>query len=140
MCDFSLMHAKSRPAKVADKLVTKDFGRGTRGFADISELAMEANEATAVCVLPGTELVFDADVRLREGWLAVDKIECRTARFRQVEKDCAHTHHDALEFATGEIVKLTVLHSGQEATVLQLPAEPKNEQEAQDQKRLEVVA
>ena len=32
MCDFSLQHAKSRPAVVADKLVSHNFGRGTVGF------------------------------------------------------------------------------------------------------------
>ena len=33
MCDFSLQSVRSRPAKVGDKLVTRDFGTGTRGFA-----------------------------------------------------------------------------------------------------------
>ena len=32
MCDFS-SKGYSRPAKVGDKLVTRDFGTGTRGFA-----------------------------------------------------------------------------------------------------------
>jgi hypothetical protein len=48
----------------------------------------------------------------------------RTAIFRQVNKDRAYTHHDALEFPDGKIVLLTTLRSGQQATVLQLPAEP----------------
>ena len=33
MCDYSLHHVKSRPAKVGDKLTTRNFGTGTRGFA-----------------------------------------------------------------------------------------------------------
>ena len=33
MCDYSLHYVKSRPAKVGDKLSTRDFGTGTRGFA-----------------------------------------------------------------------------------------------------------
>ena len=33
MCDFSLQSVRSRPAKVGDRLVTRDFGTGTRGFA-----------------------------------------------------------------------------------------------------------
>jgi hypothetical protein len=33
MCDYSLLHVRSRPAKVGDKLTTRDFGTGTRGFA-----------------------------------------------------------------------------------------------------------
>ena len=33
MCDYSLQHVRSRPAKVGDKLTTREFGTGTRGFA-----------------------------------------------------------------------------------------------------------
>ena len=33
MCDYSLHSIRSRPAKVGDKLTTRDFGTGTRGFA-----------------------------------------------------------------------------------------------------------
>jgi hypothetical protein len=36
-------------------------------------------------------------------------------------------HHDALEFPDGEIVLLTHLSEGQQATVLQLPADPKTD-------------
>ena len=50
MCDYSLHNVRSRPAKVGDKLTTRDFGTGTRGFA----ASEHAN--LAVCVLPGTEL------------------------------------------------------------------------------------
>jgi hypothetical protein len=50
MCDYSLHNVKSRPAKVGDKLTTRSFDTGTRGFA----ASEDAN--IAVCVLPGTEL------------------------------------------------------------------------------------
>jgi hypothetical protein len=33
MCDYSLHTAKSRPARVGDRLVTRNFNTGTRGFA-----------------------------------------------------------------------------------------------------------
>ncbi len=52
-------------------------------------------------------------------------IHHRTAIFRQINKDRAAAHHDALEFPDGEVVLLTLLCEGQQATVLQLPAEPK---------------
>ena len=52
MCDYSLHSIKSRPAKIDDKLTTRDFGTGTRGFA------ASENPNVAVCVLPGTELAF----------------------------------------------------------------------------------
>jgi len=44
MCDFSLQAVRSRPAKVGDKLVTRDFGTGTRGFAAADDPGL------AVCV------------------------------------------------------------------------------------------
>ena len=53
----------------------------------------------------------------------------RTAIFRQINKDKRATHHDALEFPNGEIVLLTTLVEGQQATVLQLPAEPEKAKE-----------
>jgi hypothetical protein len=45
-------------------------------------------------------------------------------------------HHDALEFPDGRIVLLTKLSEGQEATVLQLPAQPTSAAEADTQKRV----
>ena len=35
MCDYSLHHVKSRPAKVGDKLTTHNFNTGTCGFAGL---------------------------------------------------------------------------------------------------------
>ena len=55
MCDYILEHVKSLPAKVGDKLTTRDFGRVTRGFA------ASEDKNVAVCVLPGTELSFARD-------------------------------------------------------------------------------
>ena len=136
MCDYSLQSVKSRPAKVGDRLITRDFGTGTRGFA-----ASDNNEV-AVCVLPGTELSFTGEVRhLSNGLFAWrDRvINHKTAIFRQINKGKIAAHHDALEFPDGEIVLLTVLCEGQQATVLQLPAEPKTAVEAAAQKRLAFV-
>ena len=137
MCDYSLHSIKSRSAKVSDKLTTHNFGTGTRGFA--------ASEDTnvAVCVLPGTELSFAEEVRcLPTGLIAWrDKvIEHKTAIFRQINKDKVAAHHDALEFPDGGIVLLTSLCEGQQATILQLPAEPKTAVEAQSQRRVVYTA
>jgi len=52
------------------------------------------------------------------------KLDYTTAIFRQVNKSEPFKHHDALEFPDGRIVLLTRLREGQEATVLQLPAQP----------------
>jgi hypothetical protein len=45
------------------------------------------------------------------------------ARFRVVNLENPHTHHDAIEFPDGQIVLLTHLRASQHATVLQLPAQ-----------------
>jgi hypothetical protein len=69
----------------------------------------------------------------------VKTIESRTAIFRQVNKDEPRMHHDALEFADGQTVLLTELVEGQEATVLQLPAQPKTPAEETAQRRVTYV-
>ena len=63
-------------------------------------------------------------------------IKHKTAIFRQTNKDWVAIHHDALEFPDGQIVLLTLLREGQQATVLQLPAEPKTVFESEAQQRV----
>jgi len=116
MCDYSLELVASRPAKVGDKLVSKSFPHTiTRGFASADETNV------AVCVLPGTELAFDKEVRCETGILFTWRLGHTVAKFRQVNKGRSNVHHDALEFPDGRIVLLTQLCKGQHATVLQLP-------------------
>ena len=104
MCDFSLQSVRSRPAKVGDKLVTRDFGTGTRGFAAADDRGL------AVCVMPGTELAFAGEVACLPpgllGW-KTKVINHQTAIFRQVNKEKLIAHHDALEFPDGRTVLLT---------------------------------
>jgi hypothetical protein len=81
MCDYSLHHVASRPAKVGDKLVsTKFINTPTGGFA------AHDNPNVAVCLLPGTEIAFEQDVECEAalGILPSRKIGQRLARFRQV--------------------------------------------------------
>jgi hypothetical protein len=52
-----------------------------------------------------------------------ERLRHKVARFRQVTLDNPNTHHDALEFADGQIVLLTHLLLGQRASVLQLPVQ-----------------
>jgi len=121
MCDYSLHHVATRPAQIADRLVTTKFSNSiTRGFAAVGE------PHVAVCLLPGTEIAFDENVECEPafgiGIFPNKKIEQRLARFRQINMDNAVAHHDALEFPDGQVVLLTRLCVGQRATVLQLPA------------------
>src|SRR5450631_1691867 len=99
MCDYSLQSVLSRPAKVGDKLTTRNFGTGTRGFA------APENSKIAVCVLPGTELAFSNEITVPRASLFVWKavaLAYTTAIFRQVNKDQPRKHHDALEFPDGK--------------------------------------
>jgi hypothetical protein len=119
MCDYSLQHVTNRPAKVGDKLVSTHFLNSiTRGFAEVGQ------PNVAVCLLPGTELVFDRDVECDHalGFFPNKKLRENMARFRQINLDNPYEHHDALEFPSGQVVLLTRLCAGQCATVLQLPA------------------
>jgi hypothetical protein len=129
-------YVKSRPAKVGEKLRTQLFHAGTVGFAAPEDVD------TAVRVLPGTELAFATAIRCSPrglfGWKVI-VVKHTTATFRQVRKDDPRTHHDALEFPDGRMVLLTHLLEGQEATVLQLPAQPVTAAETKAQKRIRNV-
>ncbi|HUI15400.1 MAG TPA: hypothetical protein VL048_18230 [Xanthobacteraceae bacterium] len=127
MCDYSLHLIASRPAKVADKLVATDFVKSiTRGFSAVGQ------PEVAVCLLPGTEVAFDQPVQYDRAFSMFGRarVEQRVARFRQVNMEDPHVHHDALEFPGGQIVMVTRLVPGQTATVLQLPAAPQEHGEA----------
>lgn len=121
MCDYSLHHVASRPAKVGDKLVTSAFDASTtHGFCGVDHPDM------AVCLRPGTELAFESGVESHHatlGDLGVEytELDGKVARFTQINMDQPYAFHDALEFPDGKIVLVTRLRKGQCATVLQLP-------------------
>jgi hypothetical protein len=141
MCDYSLHLVASRPAKVGDKLVATDFARSiTRGFSAVGQ------PEVAVCLLPGTEIAFDEEVQYDRAFSLFGKarVEHKVARFRQVNMDDPHVHHDALEFPGGQIVMVTRLMPGQCATVLQLPASAREhgrseESAAQSERAIEPI-
>lgn len=119
MCDYSLHSVATRPAKVGDKLVSTRFPNAiTRGFSAVGE------PDVAVCLLPGTELAFERNVERDAAFRFLPNRSTmqKVARFRQVNIDQPTAHHDALEFPDGQIMLVTQLCEGQEATVLQLPA------------------
>jgi hypothetical protein len=117
-CDYSLHNVKTRPAKVGDKLTARNFGTGTHGFAASEDASV------AVCLLPGTELSFAGEVTFWPDWYGWHETvtKHKTAIFRKVNQAKSWAHHDALEFPDGQVVLLTLLREGQQATVLQLPA------------------
>jgi len=139
MCDYSLQHVASRPAKIEDKLVVTKFNDSiTRGFAAVGE------PHVAVCVCfpaPRSRLRRTSNTSRRSvsAFLPTKKIFQRLARFRQTNLGNAAMHHDALEFPDEQVILLTRLCEGQRATVLQLPAAPRTAEEVGEQKRVSVV-
>ncbi|WP_439922983.1 hypothetical protein [Nitrobacter sp. JJSN] len=145
MCDYSLHHVSSRPAKVADKLVTMELARSkARGFAAVGELGSklvihDSPPEMAVCLLPGTELAFDDDVQYDRTFhfslfgtriFGKAHVDHKVASFRQVDTNDPYVQHDALEFPDGQVLKINRLVPGQIAKVLQLPvAAPHDEHE-----------
>jgi hypothetical protein len=138
MCDYSLHNVVSRPAKIGDELITTKFAESTTsGFSAVGE------PNVAVCLLPGTEIVFEKEAEYRHplAWLfsRSGKLGAKMARFRQINPNVLLTHHDALEFANGKTMLLTQLRDGQRARVIQLPAQPQTPDETAGQRRLAVV-
>jgi hypothetical protein len=129
MCDYSLHHVASRPAKISDRLVTTELGRSSaRGFAAVGEhgaklVIHDDLPQVAVCLRPGTELAFDDDVEYDRAFRLWGKarVNHKVALFRQIDLDDPYVQHDALEFPNGQVLKVSQLVAGQTATVLQLP-------------------
>lgn len=118
MCDYSLENVASRAAVKGEKLVSTRFANAmTKGFAGVTD------RTVAVCLRPGTELAFDNTVEFEKNCIETSRTMVKVAIFRQIDLDRRHTHHDALEFSDGQLVRLASLRPGQTATVLQLPHE-----------------
>src|SRR6266404_8069212 len=87
MCDYSLHAVATRPAEVAETLVSTKFqSTTTRGFASPD------NPRVAVCLRPGTEIAFENDVRT-DGLLFRKEVGDRLARFRQIDLGQSTHHH-----------------------------------------------
>lgn len=124
MCDYSLHAVATRPAKVGETIVSTCFrGTSTRGFASIDE------PDVAVCLLPGTELGFEHNVRYDQRWIWPRSTDFKVGQFRQIDQGARNVHHDAIEFPDGSTVLVTHLVPGQRATVLQLPVQERADRE-----------
>ena len=126
MCDYSLHAIASRPAEVGETLISTNFrGVSTLGFASPAE------EGVAVCLLPGTELAFEKNVKYRAGWFRSHSLNFNVAKFCKISPDVPGQHHDALAFPDGSAILVNSLVKRQRVRVLQLPAtmrglEPQN--------------
>src|SRR5262245_57427611 len=81
MRDYSLHLEMSRPARVGEKLVSTRFATSaTHGFTAVGE------PNVAICLLPGTEVVFEKEAVFDQGWSFFHKHKAvgTVARFRQI--------------------------------------------------------
>ena len=116
MCDYSLHAIASRPARVGEALVSTHFrGSATLGFASPAE------KGVAVCLLPGTELAFETNVRYRAGWFKTRIVNFNVVKFCKIAPEVRCQHHDALAFRDGSTVLVNSLVQRQRVRVLQLP-------------------
>ena len=126
-------YIKSRPAKVGEKLRTQQFHPGRVEFA-ARKMPIRRFVFFRERSLPSRPAI-RCSPRGLFGWKMI-VLNHKTATFRQINKDNPRTHDDALEFSDGRMVLLTNLLEGQEATVLQLPAQPVTAAETKAQKRI----
>ena len=121
MCDYSIENCKTRDARVGDRLVSGRIrSTDAAGWTRSKGFHAEGDDGTAICLRPGTELVFEGDVRFVPG-VETSSSNDSTAIFREVDVDIDFVHHDALEFPDGSRVKVAWLSPGQTVVVLQLP-------------------
>src|SRR5262249_14273896 len=113
MCDYSLHHVASRPAKGRDKLVITELARSSaRGFAAVGEhgaklVIHDDPPKVAVCLLPGTELAFDDDeVRYDRAFSLFGKarVNHKVARFRQIDINDPHTPYHTFKLPNSHIL------------------------------------
>lgn len=160
MCDYSLENYVSRPAKVGERLRTYTFPSGSAGMVGTYEgpdgsptLLAQAmrmlktfnndwDSGCAVCLRPGTELMFEAPIRFAEhlvasppGHAAAKFVQLDFAedwrepwtniiQFRLYWHNGNKTHeHDAIELPDGSRYLFRDLAPAQNCTVVQLPAQ-----------------
>ena len=70
---------------------------------------------------PGTELVFEQNVRHRGRWFGSKEVPFSVAQFCKLNLEKPHQPHDALAFPDGTTLLVNSLVRGQRARVLQLP-------------------
>jgi hypothetical protein len=116
MCDYSLHAIASRPAEVGETLISTCFrGSSTLGFASPKELGV------AVCLMPGTELAFENNVRYHGDWFWSHTVNFNVAQFCKNGPELPFQHHDALSFPDGSTILVNTLKRGQQVQVLQMP-------------------
>ena len=120
MCDYSLHAVAARPPRLETHLSQSVFQAHPR-------VALPR----AVCLLPGTELVFEDEVKYNRTYLLsrcestlTRSLGFTVARFCKVEPRPLSLHRDALSFPDGTIALVNMLSEGQCARVLQLPVIP----------------
>lgn len=113
MCDYSLEHYQSRPARHGEKYVSTRFQSGSIGFA------VPGDQSVAVCMMYDTRVKLEGlpvSLASRLGLAAAE-----TATFTRVEYGA---YQDGVRFENGKVLSLQELGPGVSAWLEHAEAKP----------------
>ena len=113
MCDYSLEHYQSRPARQGEPYVTTRFPSGSIGFI------VPGDQSVAVCMTCDMRLKLENITAPLQARLGIGAHELVT--FTRLETG---TYRDGVRFANGSAVTLQELGSGVRASVYDALADP----------------
>lgn len=113
MCDYSLEHYQSRPARKGEEYETTRFTSGSIGFIE------PGNHSVAVCMSCDTRLALSGLPESLQARLAIP--QAVTATFTRLD---AGLYRDGVRFDNGKSVSLQELGPGVKAVIVDALVEP----------------
>lgn len=101
MCDYSLEHYQSRPARQGEKYVSNRFPSGSIGFV------VPGDQSVAVCMTCDTRLKLESIPMMMQLRLGLSPVE--TVTFVRIE---GGFYHDGVRFDNGRVLSLQDLGPG----------------------------
>jgi hypothetical protein len=123
MCDWSAESVARRDAQVGDELVTRRIGAHTTGLGSPKDIY------TAVCVKPGTKLIFSGIPKEKQSEWGVGEVATATFDRKRPQGYGAHvegTFRDGVRFEAtpGTLVLFQHMPQGLWITVEMIPGKP----------------
>jgi hypothetical protein len=129
--DAPRVYPRPDEVRITRLLAQRQFNTGTIGFAAPEQYSGLHSSGHRACV---------CQTRKPSAARRLARLEIAYPQSHNSHLSASQqTHHDALEFPEGQMVLLTNLFEGQEATVLQLPAQPVTAAEIKAQERVASV-
>lgn len=128
MCDYSLEHYQSRPARQGEQYVSNRFPSGSIGFV------VPGDQSVAVCMTCDTRLKLENIPMMMQLRLGLPPSE--TVTFVRIE---GGFYHDGVRFENGRVVSLQELGPGVTAWLEDTPAELLPQFERRNRQAFEVA-